>query len=58
MMTNYYTSWFINGVIKFAEYFKENSCSYGLDNDCSFEAIDSNSLNDLVEKFLDKKEFI
>lgn len=56
-MTMYYESGFKNGVIKFANYLKTNSCSYDLDNYHSFEAIDIEDLDDLVEEFLDKKEY-
>lgn len=57
-MTNYYESGFINGVIKFANYLKEHSCSYDLDNYHSFDAINIDDLDDLVEEFLDKKEYL
>lgn len=57
-MTNYYESGFINGVIKFANYLKEHSCLYDLDNYHSFDAIDTDDLDDLVEEFLDKKEYL
>lgn len=56
-MTQYYESGFINGVIKFANYLKKHSCSYDLDNYHSFEAVDVDDLDDLVEEFLDKKEY-
>ena len=57
-MTMYYESGFKNGVIKFAEYLKNHSCSYDLDNYHSFDAIDIDYLDDFVEEFLDKKEYI
>lgn len=53
-MIGYYESGFNNGVIKFANYLKENSCSYDLDNYHSFNAIDIEYLDELVEEFLDK----
>lgn len=56
-MTMYYESGFKNGVIKFAEYLKKHSCEYDLDNYHYFEAIDVEDLDDLVEEFLDKKEY-
>lgn len=57
-MTKYYESGFINGVIKFANYLKENSCSYDLDNYHSFDAVDMDDLDDLVEEFLRKGEYL
>jgi len=57
-MTMYYESGFKNGVIKFAEYLKKHSCKYDLDNYHYFEAVDIEDLDDLVEEFLDKKEYI
>lgn len=57
-MIIYYESGFIHGVIKFANYLKEHSCSYDLDNYHSFDAIDIDDLDDLVEEFLDKKEYL
>lgn len=57
-MTMYYESGFRNGVIKFAEYIKKHSCSYDLDNYHYFEAVDIEDLDDLVEEFLDKKEYL
>ena len=56
-MTMYYESGFKNGVIKFANYLKNHSCSYDLDNYHSFDAIDIEDLDNLVEEFLDKKEY-
>lgn len=58
MMTSYYESGFISGVLKFVEYLKEHSCSYDLDNYHSFSAIDIDYLDDLAKEFLDKKEYI
>lgn len=57
-MTKYYESGFINGVIKFAAYLKKHSCAYDIDNYHSFDAVDIEDLDDLVEEFLDKKEYI
>ena len=57
-MVMYYESGFKNGVIKFANYLKMHSCAYDLDNYHSFDAIDIEDLDDLVEEFLDKKEYI
>lgn len=57
-MTRYYESGFNNGVIKFVEYLKENSCLYDLDNYHSFNAIDIDYLDDLAKEFLDKKEYL
>lgn len=57
-MTKYYESGFNKGVIKFANYLKEHSCFYDLDNYHSFRAIDTDDLDDLVEEFLDKKEYL
>lgn len=57
-MIKYYESGFINGVIKFAEYLKKHSCFYDLDNYHSFAAIDIDDLDDLVEKFLNKGEYL
>lgn len=56
-MTMYYESGFKNGVIKFANYLKMRACSYDLDKYHSFDAIDVEDLDDLVEEFLDKKEY-
>ena len=55
-ITQYYEYGFINGVITFANYLREHSCSYDLDNYHSFNAIDIDDLDDLVDEFLDKKE--
>jgi hypothetical protein len=57
-MIRYYESGFQDGVIKFANYLKEHSCFYDLDNYHSFSAIDIDNLDDLVEKFLEKKEYL
>lgn len=57
-MIRYYESGFQDGVIKFANYLKEHSCFYDLDNYHSFSAIDIDDLDDLVEKFLEKKEYL
>lgn len=57
-MIEYYESGFNNGVIKFANYLKEHSCSYDLDNYHSFDAIDIEYLDDLVEEFLKKEDYI
>lgn len=57
-MIRYYESGFQDGVIKFANYLKEHSCFYDLDNYHNFGAIDIDNLDDLVEKFLEKKEYL
>ena len=57
-ITQYYESGFLNGVIKFANYLKKHSCSYDLDNYHSFDAIDVDNLDDLVEEFLSKGEYL
>jgi hypothetical protein len=57
-MTKYYKSGFDNGVIKFAEYLKKHSCFYDLDNYHSFKAVDIDDLDDLVEEFLSKGEYL
>jgi hypothetical protein len=57
-MTKYYVSGFNNGVVKFANYLKENSCFYDIDNYHSFRAIDIDDLDDLVEEFLSKGEYL
>ena len=57
MMTEYYESGFINGVNKFANYLKKHSCLYDLDNYHSFNAIDIDELNDLVNEFLNKTDW-
>ena len=57
-MITYYKSGFHTGVIKFVEYLKQHSCAYDLDNYHSFDAIDIEDLDDLVEEFLDKKDYI
>lgn len=49
---------FINGVIKFANYLKEHSCTYDLDNYHSFDAVDMDDLDDLVKEFLSKGEYL
>ena len=57
-MIMYYKSGFKNGVFDFAHYLKEHSCSYDLDNYHSFNAIDIEDLDDLVEDFLSKGEYL
>ena len=57
-MIEYYESGFKTGVVKFANYLKEHSCLYDLDNYHSFRAIDTEDLDDLVDEFLDKEEYI
>lgn len=54
----HYESGFQNGVMKFANYLKKNSCSYDLDNYHSFDAIDIENLDDLVDEFLSKGEYL
>ena len=56
-MTKYYESGFINGVIKFAAYLKDQAFLCDNDNRFSFWAIDIEELDDLVNEFLDKKEY-
>lgn len=46
-----YKAGYRDGVIEFAEYLKKHSCSYDLDNYHSFDAIDIEDLDDLVEEF-------
>lgn len=41
-----------DGVVEFAEYLKDNSCFYDIDNYHSFKAVDIDDLDDLVEEFL------
>lgn len=50
-----YESGFQDGVIKFANHLKEHSCFYDLDNYFSFDAVDIDNLDYLVEKFLNKE---
>lgn len=50
-----YSYGFEEGVIEFVKYLKEHSCSYDLDNYHSFDAIDIEYLDDLVEEFLDNR---
>lgn len=57
-MIRYYESGFQDGVIKFANYLKERSCFYDLDNYHNFSVIDIDNLDDLVEEFLEKKEYL
>lgn len=40
-------------VREFANYLKEHSCSYDLDNYHSFDAVDIDNLDDYVEEFLE-----
>lgn len=58
MMTSYWESGCIDGVLKFVEYLKEHSCFYDLDNYHSFSAVDIDNLEYLAKEFLDKKEYI
>lgn len=57
-MTMYYKAGFKNGVMKFAEYLKNRACSYDLDNYHVFDAIDIEDLDDLVDEFLSKEEYL
>ncbi len=57
-MTMHYKAGFKNGVIKFANYLKENSFLCDPDNGFSFDAIDVEDLDDLVEEFLNKEEYL
>ena len=57
-MTEFYISGFINGVRKFSKYLKDNSCFYDIDNYHSFRAIDIEDLNELVDEFLSKDDFL
>lgn len=57
-MTMYYKAGFKNGVMKFAEYLKNHACSYDLDNYHGFDAIDIEDLDDLVDEFLSKEEYL
>ena len=57
-MIEYYKSGFNNGVIKFANYLKEHSRSYDLDNYHNLDAINIDYLDDLVDEFLDKKGYL
>lgn len=45
-----------NGVMAFAEYLKEHSCFYDLDNYHSFQAVDVDYLNDMVAEFLKSRQ--
>lgn len=47
-----YDEGYRNGVKEFVEYLKRHSCSYDLDNYHSFDAIDVDELNNLVDVFL------
>lgn len=47
-----YSDGFQAGVMAFAKYLKEHKCSYNLDNYHSFDVIDIDYLDDLVEEFL------
>ena len=57
-MPRYYKSGFETGVIRFAEYLKEHACFYDIDNYHSFSAIDIDDLDDLLEDFFDKCEYL
>ena len=57
-MTEFYISGFINGVRKFSKYLKDNSCFYDIDNYHSFRAIDIEDLDDLVDEFLIKDDYL
>jgi hypothetical protein len=50
-----YKNGYANAVKKFANYLKEHSCSYDLDNYFRFDAVDIDNLDYLVEKFLSKE---
>lgn len=45
-----------NEIIAFANYLKENSCFYDIDNYHSFRAIDIDNLDNFVEEFLKSKQ--
>lgn len=47
-----YKNGYRDAIIKFAEYLKKHSCFYDLDNYHSFEAVDVDNLDELVEEFL------
>ena len=57
-MIIYYQSGFNNGVIKFANYLKEKAFLCDPDNGHGFWAIDLEDLEDLVEEFLSRKEYL
>ena len=54
----YYKAGFKNGVIKFANFLKENSFLCDSNDWHSFDAIDIEDLDDLVEEFLNKEEYL
>ena len=51
-----YDDGYEDGAVMFAKYLKHRSCSYDLDNYHSFDAIDIDDLDDLVEEFLRKQK--
>lgn len=57
-MTRYYESGFHNGVVKFAQYLKEHSFVCDPGDWSRFQAIDADDIDDLVEEFLSKGEYL
>jgi hypothetical protein len=53
-----YKNGYAAGVKEFANYLKEHSCSYDLDNYHSFEAIDIECLDDLIDDFVRKNQYL
>lgn len=49
-----YDDGYEDGAAMLIEYLKKHSCSYDLDNYHSFEAIDIDDLDDLLEEFLNE----
>lgn len=47
-----YDDGYEDGAVMFAKYLKQHSCSYDLDNYHSFDAIDIDDLDNLIEEFL------
>ena len=51
-----YTKGYIDGVIEFANYLKDQFFSYDPDNEFNFQTIDADNLDDYVEEFLEVRQ--
>ena len=58
MTMTFYKNGFDKGVIKFANYLKEHACFYDIDNYHSFKAIDIEDLDDLIDDFFEKEDYL
>lgn len=58
MMMTYYKSGFEKGVIKFANYLKERAFLCDANDWWSFQAIDIDDLDDLIDDFFEKEDYL